>query len=94
MAVATMNVSLTQQQAEMIGAEVQAGRYTSASEFVRGLVREWEQRQIKKDLAELERAHAGAWDRDTTPEEEAAILRAKRKARSKIQARQNRGARR
>ncbi len=85
MAVSTMNVSLTKRQAEMIGAEVEAGRYTSASEFVRELVRTWEQQQVEKDLAGLEKAHAGAWERDTTPEEEAAILRAKRKVRADSQ---------
>ncbi len=84
MAVSTMNVSLTKRQAEMIGAEVEAGRYTSASEFIRRLVREWEERQIAKDVADLERAHAGAWERDATPEEQAAILRAKRKARTQL----------
>lgn len=81
-----MNVSLTQRQAEMITAEVSAGRYTSASEFVRELVRQWEQQRIAADLAELERAHAGAWERDTSPEEEAAILAAKRQARARMEA--------
>lgn len=84
-----MNISLSQRQADMIGAEVAAGRYTSASEFMRELVREWEDRQIAKDLAELERCHAGAFERDTTPDEEAAILRAKRSARAKMLARRN-----
>lgn len=84
MAVSTMNVSLTRRQAEMIGAEVEAGRYTSASEFVRELVRAWEQRQIERDTAEFAAAHAGAWERDTTVAEEAAILRAKRKARAAL----------
>jgi len=86
MAAATMNVSLTQRQAEMITAEVTAGRYTSASEFVRELIRQWEKGRMESDLAELERAHAGAWERDTTTEEEAAILRAKRTARAKLEA--------
>jgi putative addiction module CopG family antidote len=85
MAVATMNVSLTQRQADLIGAEVEAGRYTSASEFVRELIRRWEQSQMENDLAELERAHAGSWERDTTTAEASAILRAKRKARARIQ---------
>lgn len=36
---AVLDVRLTRRQAEMIGAEVEAGRYTSASELDRELVR-------------------------------------------------------
>jgi Arc/MetJ-type ribon-helix-helix transcriptional regulator len=86
MAVSTMNVSLTQRQAELIGAEVEAGHYTSASEFVRELVGEWEARQVEREVADLERAHAPASDRDTTPEEEQAILRIRQEVRSEMTA--------
>lgn len=79
-----MNVSLTQRQADLIGAEVAAGHYTSASEFVRELVREWEARQVERDVADLERAHAEAFDRDTTPEEEQAILRIRKEVRAEM----------
>lgn len=82
MAVATMNVSLTKRQAEMINREIEAGRYTSGSEFIRERVREWEQRQIEQDLAALELAHAGAWERNATAEEESLILEAQREARA------------
>lgn len=81
-----MNISLSERQAEMIGAEVAAGRYTSASEFMRELVREWEDQQIAKDMAELERCHAGAFERDTTPEEEAAILQIQKEVRAEMRA--------
>lgn len=81
-----MNVSLSKHQAGMIAAEVGSGRFTSASEFIRSLVRDWEQRQIEKDVADLERSHAGAWERDTTPEEEAAILRIQKKVRAEMRA--------
>ena len=79
-----MNVSLTQRQAEMISGEVEAGRYTSASEFIRERIRQWEQQRIEEDVAALERAHAGAWERDTTTEEEALILEAQREARAAV----------
>lgn len=79
-----MNVSLTKQQAELIQGEVQTGRYTSASEFVRELVRDWEQKRVAEDLAELAAAHSGAYERDTTPAELAAILKAKSQARAKL----------
>jgi putative addiction module CopG family antidote len=81
MAVATMNVSLTKRQAELINNEVEAGRYTSASEFIRERIREWDQRRIDQDVAALEHAHTGAWERDTTPEEESSILKAQQEAR-------------
>ena len=81
-----MNVSLSKRQAEMISGEVEAGRYTSASEFMRERVRLWEKEQIEQDVAALERAHAGAWERDTTPEEEALILAAQREARAELRA--------
>ena len=82
MAVVTMNVSLSEQQAEMINREVRAGRYASASEYVRELIREREQKQTAEDISTLEKAHAGAWERDTNSEEEAIILQAKREARA------------
>jgi hypothetical protein len=45
-----------------------------------------EQAQVG-DVAALERNHKGAWERDTTSEEEALILAAKREARAKLVAR-------
>ena len=41
-------------------------------------------RQVARDVAALGRAHRGAWNRDTVPEEEAATLRAKRTARREL----------
>jgi Arc/MetJ-type ribon-helix-helix transcriptional regulator len=78
----------TKRQAELINNEVEAGRYTSASEFIRERIREWEQRRIDQDVAALEHAHTEAWERDTTPEEESSILKAQQEARAVVRARQ------
>src|SRR5579859_2731692 len=84
MAAVTLNVSLSEQQASLINREVESGNYTSASEVVREALRLWIERRITADVAELERRHAGAWEHDTTPREEAAILKAKRNARREL----------
>ena len=84
MAVTTLNVSLNEKQVELISREVESGLYASAGEVVREALREWIKRRIEEDVAALERAHAGAWEGDTTPEEEALILRAKRAARAEL----------
>lgn len=82
----TFNVSLNDELADFLEAERRTGGYTSASEIVREAVRQWRERRIAADVAALEKAHAGAWDRDTTPAEEAAILRARRKVRAEMRA--------
>jgi len=84
MANATLNVSLSKEQLLEINREVQSGQYVSASEVVREAVRCWLNRRIQADVAALEKAHAGAWERDTRPRELQAILRAKRRARAKL----------
>lgn len=84
-----MNISITPEQAAAINGEVRSGHYTSASEFIRELIREWKERKAEADALEFERLSAGLWERDTTPQEEAAILRAKRKARAELQAGRN-----
>ena len=61
--------------------------YVSASEVVRQALRERLDRRIKADVAALERNHKGAWERDTTQEEEVVILAAKREARAELLAR-------
>jgi antitoxin ParD1/3/4 len=80
----TMNVSVTPEQSRLIAMEVESGHYASASEVVREALRVWREKRIEKDVAALERAHAGAYERDTTPQEMAAILRAKRKVRQQM----------
>lgn len=72
-----------------MNAEVAGGRYASASEILRDLLRQYEDRQIAADLAELERCHAGAHDRDTTPEEEAMILRIQKEVRAEMRAKRS-----
>jgi putative addiction module CopG family antidote len=84
MASATLNVSLTKEQLAQVNREVDSGQYVSASEVVRQALREWLDRRIKADVAALEKHHKGAWERDTTPEEEAFILEAKREARAEL----------
>jgi putative addiction module CopG family antidote len=79
-----MNVSVTSEQSKLIAMEVESGHYASASEVVREALRVWREKQIAKDLAALEMAHAGAHDRDTTPEEMAAILRIQKSVRGEM----------
>ena len=81
-----MNVSLTGDLAEAVSREVKSGDYTSASEVIREALRDWKKRRIEADVVALEKAHTGAWERDTTPEEEAMILEAKREARAELKA--------
>ena len=82
----TLNVSLSGELLDLVSREVQSGHYVSGSEVVREALREWFKRRVEADMAALEKAHAGAWERDTTPEEEALILAAKREARAELQA--------
>lgn len=81
----TLNVSLPGDLAQTVSREVKSGDYSSASEVIREALRDWKKRRAEADVAALERAHAGAWERDTTPEEEAMILEAKREARAELQ---------
>jgi len=87
MASATLNISLSKEQLALINREVDSGQYISAGEVVREALREWLNRRIEADVAALEKNHKGTWERDTTPEEEALILAAKREARADLLAR-------
>jgi putative addiction module CopG family antidote len=80
----TMNVSVTPEQSKLIAMEVESGHYASASEVVREALRVWREKQIEKDLAALELAHAGAHDRDTTQQEMVAILRIQKSVRAEM----------
>jgi putative addiction module CopG family antidote len=86
MAVTTLNVSLNEEQAAIIGREVASGLYASASEVVREAIREWIRRRLEQEVAALEKAHAGAFDRDSTPAELKAILRIQKKVRAEMRA--------
>ena len=83
MAVSTLNVSLSDEEVAIISREVDSGLYASASEVVREAIREWIKKRIQEDVAALEKAHAGTWERDTTPEEEALILKAVKTVRAR-----------
>jgi putative addiction module CopG family antidote len=80
----TLNVSLSGELLSLVNREVQSGQYVSGSEVVREALREWFRRRFEADEAALEKAHHGAWTRDTTSEELDAILKAKRQARTKL----------
>jgi putative addiction module CopG family antidote len=82
MASATLNISLSKEQLALVNREVESGQYLSAGEVVREALREWLNRRIEADVAAIEKGHQGAWERDTTPDEEALILAAKREARA------------
>jgi antitoxin ParD1/3/4 len=86
MANATLNVSLSQEQLAQVNREIDSGQYVSASEVVREALREWLKRRIAEDVAALEKAHTGAWERDTSSGELTSILVAKRRARAKLTA--------
>jgi antitoxin ParD1/3/4 len=79
-----VNVSLTPELEQLVSQKVSSGMYQTASEVVREALRIWREKQIEKDLAALERAHAGAHERDTTPEEMASILRIQKSVRAKM----------
>ena len=91
MANAILNVSLSGELAAQVSREVKSGLYASTSEVIREALREWLKRRVATDVAALEKAHAGAWERDTTAEEEALILESKRQARAAWQARRKPG---
>ncbi len=81
---ATLNVSLSKEQLAQVNREVDSGQYVSASEVVREALRDWLNRRIEMEVSALEKAHAGAWERDTTAAELEAIIQAKRRARAKL----------
>ncbi len=81
---ATLNVSLSKEQLAQVNREVRSGQYVSASEVVREALRDWLKRRIEADIAALEKAHAGAWERDTSPDELRAIISASRRARAAL----------
>src|SRR5260221_11200168 len=83
MASGTLNVSLSKEQSDQVAQEVRTGEYRSANEVVREALGERLNRRRKTNLAALEEAHAGAWERDTTSEELDAILQAQRRPRAK-----------
>jgi len=55
-----------------------------AIEVFREVLRDWLNRRIDLEVSALEKAHAGAWERDTTAAELEAIIQAKRRVRAKL----------
>ena len=51
---------------------------------------EWIKRPVEEDVAALEKAHAGAFERDMTPEEMNAILRIQKGVREAMRAKRSR----
>lgn len=78
-----MNISLPPELADYVRSSVK-GLYGNTSEFFRELLRQRRQAEIEANVKALEAAHAGAYDRDTTPEELAAILDAQREVRAEM----------
>ena len=84
MAALKLNIRLNKQQTALIEREVESGLYASAEDVLREALRQWMERRIASDVGALEHAHAGAWDRDTTPAEEASILRIQKGVRGQL----------
>ena len=49
---AIVNISLPQQLNELIETEVASGNYATKSEFIRGLIRDWQESKLAKELEE------------------------------------------
>ena len=78
----TINISLNPELAEFARSDSQAHAFDSMSEYMRDLIRRRRQEQIKRDVAYLEKAMAGAPAGDPSAEEMAGIyasVKARRK---------------
>ena len=78
----TINISLNPELAEFARSDSQAHAFDSMSEYMRDLIRRRRQEQIKRDVAYLEKAMAGAPSGDPSAEEMAGIyasVKARRK---------------
>lgn len=80
----TLNISLNEEQAALVGREVDSGLYSSASEVIREALRQWSERRMEADVAALEQATGKMHARDITPAEEAAILRIQKQVRKEM----------
>ena len=78
----TINISLNPELAEFARSDSQAHAFDSMSEYMRDLIRRRRQEQIKRDVAYLEKAIAGAPAGDPSEKEMAGIyasVKARRK---------------
>ena len=69
----TINISLNPELADFARADSEANAFDSMSEYMRDLIRKRRQEQIKRDVAFLEKAIAGAPTGDPSDHEMAGI---------------------
>jgi Arc/MetJ-type ribon-helix-helix transcriptional regulator len=79
----TINISLNPELAEFARADSEAHAFDSMSEYMRDLIRRRRQEQIKRDVAYLEKAIAGAPAGDPAEEEMAELYAGIRRRRKK-----------
>ncbi len=78
----TINISLNPELADFARSDSAAHAFDSMSEYMRDLIRNRRQEQIKQDAAFLEKAIAGAPPGDPSDEEMAAIVKAQHRLRA------------
>ena len=79
----TINISLPAELAEYVRHSVK-GAYGNVSEFFRELIRQRREAEIAADVKALEEAHAGAFEREITPEELDLILKVQKEVRAEM----------
>ena len=79
----TIQLSVTDQQAEAMADEVRCGRYRDVSELLREAWRVWEEREIERAAQGLVTALQTGPDRDPTKHEMTEIVAAQKRARAK-----------
>jgi len=77
----TINISLNPELADFARSDSQAHAFDSMSEYMRDLIRRRRQEQIREDVANLEKAMAGAPMGDPSEEEMAEIIKTQRRIR-------------
>ena len=82
----SMNISLPDPLKQFVDGQVAEGRYSSASEYVRELIREDEKRKAKNKLEALLLEGLGSEESELTPADWTAI---RKEALAKVKARKN-----
>jgi len=78
----TINISLNPELAEFARSDSEAHAFDSMSEYMRELIRSRREEQIKQDVANLEKAIAGAPAGDPSAGEMAEIVKAQHRLRA------------
>jgi Arc/MetJ-type ribon-helix-helix transcriptional regulator len=78
----TINISLNPELAEFARSDSESHAFDSMSEYMRDLIRNRRQEQIKQDVAFLEKAIEGATPGDPSDEEMAEIVRTQHRLRA------------